>query len=406
MSYPWILSLGIGVGSIVWAELVRDVWHSLAHVWQPLYRLHVWHHKAFRPDLTMVDVDTYRKAQWVNDVPEALAMIVLGFGFWVALLPVERPAPWLALSGVAYTLIFLAGAVARGLAVPGAHELTDITHLPGAFQAPPSRWLVNRTYHWRHHFDNQNAYFCGTLTAWDKLIGAALSLKGKRVAVTGAAGGLGRELLRELRRAGAVPIALTSGDRPIDLGDGAEPVETVRWQVGQEADLQEVLARVDILLLNHGVNVHGARDAEAIRRSYEVNAFSQWRLLELFLETVRSNRDIARKEVWVNTSEAECNPAFSPLYELSKRTIGDLVTLRRLDSPIVIRKLILGPFRSDLNPIGVMSARWVARQVIALAKRDVRNIIVTINPLTFLAFPLKEASTSLYFRLFSRRPAA
>ncbi len=86
--------------------------------------------------------------------------------------------------------------------------------------------------------------------------------------------------------------------------------------------------------------------------------------MELFLETVTDNRAIARKEVWVNTSEAEVNPAFSPLYELSKRAIGHLITLRRLDSPIVLRKLILGPFRSDLNPYGVMSARWVARQVV------------------------------------------
>ncbi|MGA1625219.1 MAG: sterol desaturase, partial [Prochlorothrix sp.] len=67
-----------------------------------------------------------------------------------------------------------------------------------------------------------------------------------------------------------------------------------------------------------------------------------------------------------------------------------------------IRKLILGPFRSDLNPVGVMSGRWVARQIVSLAKRDTRNIIVTINPLTYLLFPLKEWGVSLYFRLFTR----
>jgi hypothetical protein len=111
---------------------------------------------------------------------------------------------------------------------------------------------------------------------------------------------------------------------------------------------------------------------------------------------------MAVKEVWVNTSEAEVSPAFSPLYELSKRALGDLVTLRRLDAPCVVRKLILGPFRSTLNPIGVMSGDWVARQIVALAKRDVRNIIVTINPLTYLLFPLKEFCVTMYFRFFSR----
>jgi len=39
---------------------------------------------------------------------------------------------------------------------------------------------------------------------------------------------------------------------------------------------------------------------------------------------------------------------------------------------------------------------------VALAKRNVRNIIVTINPLTYLVFPIKELSQGLYFRLFTR----
>jgi len=108
-----------------------------------------------------------------------------------------------------------------------------------------------------------------------------------------------------------------------------------------------------------------------------------------------------RKEVWVNTSEAEVNPAFSPLYELSKRAMGDLVTLRRLDAPCVIRKLILGPFKSNLNPVGIMSANWVAKQIVNLARRDIRNIIVTINPLTLILFPIKEFFVASYFRFFS-----
>jgi hypothetical protein len=140
------------------------------------------------------------------------------------------------------------------------------------------------------------------------------------------------------------------------------------------------------------LNVYQSRNAQAIESSYEVNTFSSWRLMELFLETVKTNRDIACKELWVNTSEAEVNPAFSPLYELSKRATGDLVTLRRLDTPCIVRKLILGPFKSNLNPIGIMSANWVAKSIVGLARRDFRNIIITINPLTYVLFPIKEFS--------------
>jgi hypothetical protein len=64
--------------------------------------------------------------------------------------------------------------------------------------------------------------------------------------------------------------------------------------------------------------------------------------------------------------------------------------------------LILGPFKSDLNPVGIMSANWVAQQILWQAKRDFREIIVTINPITYLFFPLKEGMTHLYFKLFSK----
>lgn len=392
-----------GLGSVLWVELIRDVYHILSHHWTPLYRLHVWHHRVFKPDLIPVSEQIYRQAHWYNDLPESLVMLLFSLGLWGVAYIWSEPH-WAALVGVLYTLSFLAGAIARGSGLTGADELTDLTHRPGQFLSPPSNWTVNRPYHWRHHFDNQKAYYCGTLTFVDKLMGTALSLKGKTVAVTGASGTLGRSLLYQLHQRGAKVIGLTSKSDPIILTAKGEPlsVKTISWQVGQESDLAAELESVDILILNHGINVHGERTADAIAKSYEVNAFSSWRLLELFLQTVRTNQDIARKEVWINTSEAEVSPAVSPLYELSKRTLGDLITLRRLDAPCVIRKLILGPFKSNLNPIGVMSADWVAKQIVNLAVRDVRNIIVTINPLTFLTFPIKEFFVSLYFRVFSQ----
>jgi hypothetical protein len=258
---------------------------------------------------------------------------------------------------------------------------------------------VNRTYHWRHHFDQGNAYFCGHFTFVDKMLGTSLSLKGKVIAVTGASGTMGRSLMAELAKQGAKPVAITTtSEASFDTA-----VEVLQWQLGAEAELLDRLKTVDILIINHGINVHGDRTAAAIQQSFEVNTFSAWRLAELFLSTVQKSSDRAIKELWINTSEAEVSPALSPLYELSKRTLGDLITLQRLDAPCTIRKLILGPFKSQLNPVGIMSPQWVAWAIVALAKRDFRNVIVTINPLTYLAFPIKEITRSLYFRLFSRR---
>lgn len=383
-----LIQSGLGFFSVVFAEIVRDLFHVAGHYWKPLTALHNTHHKAYRRDLSRVSQQAYAKAQLYNDVPESLFMIACGILLVIA---VQQPILWL---GCVYSAGFLLTALARS---QGWLTETDLTHKPGDLDSIPSKWTVNRTYHWRHHFDQGNAYYCGHFTVVDKLLGTALSLRGKVVAITGASGTMGRSLIQQLTAEGARVIALTTSDAEFE-----PPVRVVHWQPGNEAALRDCLASVDILIINHGINVHGDRSYTAIQKSFEVNTFSAWELAELFLSTVQKSEHRALKELWINTSEAELIPAVSPLYELSKRTLGNLITLRRLDSPCIIRKLILGPFKSNLNPIGIMSAEWVAKAIVFWAKRDFRNIIVTINPLTYLLFPVKEFFQSLYFRLFSK----
>ncbi len=378
------------LASIVLAELARDVYHMAGHYWKPLQRFHMLHHKVYRRDLSIMSLEAYKKAQLYNDVPEALFM--LGITALVAGL-FQAPGLWL---GCLYCLFFLIPAVARS---QGFLLQTDFSHKQGDLVGIPSEWLVNRTYHWRHHFDQGNAYFSGHFTLTDKIIGTGLALKDKVVAITGASGALGQALIAELSRQGATVVAITTHPNA-----AFQPgTRVLSWQLGAEAALISDLKNVDILVINHGVNTYGDRTPASIQQSYEVNTFSSLRLAELFLSTVTDSSHHAIKELWVNTSEAEVNPAFSPLYELSKRTLGDLLTLRRLDAPCIIRKLVLGPFKSRLNPYGLLSPQWVAWAIVALAKRDFRDIIVTINPLTYLAFPFKETCQSLYFRLFTKR---
>jgi monoglucosyldiacylglycerol epimerase len=404
------IQIVLGASSAIVAELARDIYHLAGHYWQPLQSAHNLHHKAYRRDLSMTSLDAYKKAQWHNDVPEALFMVAvtaliastaqyygLGLGLWI---------------GSLYAVSFLIPAIARS---QGYLLQTDLTHKPGDLIEIPSQWSVNRTYHWRHHFDQGNAYFCSTVPFVDKVLGTSLSLKGKSIGITGASGALGQALIEALSVQGAKVIAITTNtsmqsnaqtnskkEINTNIQNKSEP-EILYWQIGEEEKLQSCLARIDILILNHGINVYGDRSATAVQTSYEVNTISTLKLAELFLSTVTQSSHRAIKELWVNTSEAEVNPAFSPLYELSKRTLGDLITLRRLDAPCIIRKLILGPFKSQLNPYGVMSPRWVAKAIVALAKRDVRDIIVTINPITYILLPLKEISKSLYFRMCTKK---
>jgi NAD(P)-dependent dehydrogenase (short-subunit alcohol dehydrogenase family) len=232
------------------------------------------------------------------------------------------------------------------------------------------------------------------------------------VAVTGASGSFGRAMLQALAQRGASLVAITSSAESLVLlnADGtAIPVKQVIWHCGEEQALRPLLEQVDILVLNHGVNQQQARSRAATALALEVNALSSWRLLELFAEVAQqsSRPNRPKPEVWINTSEAEIQPALSPLYELSKRLLGSLVSLRSLDlaganGPLRIRRLVLGPFRSNLNPIGVMGAGFVADQVLAQALLGLNLIIVTPNPLTYILMPLSTLARWCYFKLLTR----
>jgi NAD(P)-dependent dehydrogenase (short-subunit alcohol dehydrogenase family) len=245
--------------------------------------------------------------------------------------------------------------------------------------------------------------------------GRSRAFAGRRVAITGASGSLGLALLRAFHGCGASLVALTTRVEPLELStsDGTPiALEQVTWSCGHEAELRELFSQIDILVINHGVNVHGDRSATALERSLEVNALSSLRLLEFFAasQPVSPSAQPAKgpqpcREVWINTSEAEILPAVSPLYEISKRLVGQLLSLRALDlagPELRIRRLVLGPFRSNLNPIGPMGAAFVAQAVLRLAAWDWGLIIVTPNPLTYVLFPLVVLARWTYLGLFSR----
>jgi NAD(P)-dependent dehydrogenase (short-subunit alcohol dehydrogenase family) len=232
------------------------------------------------------------------------------------------------------------------------------------------------------------------------------------VAVTGASGALGRALLQRWHHRGARLVAISHSSEPLQLHDRAGaliPMQQLTWQVGQEQALLTELATVDLLVLNHGVNLQKQRNAEATARSLEVNALSSWRLLEGFAALVASRNEAERTarprpEVWINTSEAEIEPAFSPLYEISKRLLGQLLSLRSLDlaRAVRIRRLVLGPFRSALNPVGLMPVGFVADQVLLQASLGCNLILVTPNPLIYVMMPLTTLSRWLYNTLLTR----
>ena len=225
--------------------------------------------------------------------------------------------------------------------------------------------------------------------------------KGLKVAITGAKGSLGESLIEELKEKGAYVVGLTHSKTHFDNPTNSKPNDWIHWTIGEEKLLANQLADIDILILNHGFNPHGQLDSNLITKALEINSLSHWKLMQIFEDIANKKytndkKEFQTKEIWINTSEAEIQIAFSPVYEITKRLIGEIVSLKKSKlliekkNSLIIKKLVLGPFRSKLNPQGLMTPSFVAKQIIKRAQKDNYLIIVTPNPITYLVMPIVE----------------
>tara|TARA_Y100001968_G_C19431808_1_gene757477 strand:- start:1734 stop:2474 length:741 start_codon:yes stop_codon:yes gene_type:complete len=234
---------------------------------------------------------------------------------------------------------------------------------------------------------------------------SSLQWKNLKIGITGANGSLGIALTKKLRAKGAFVIGLTSKDPPSQDKSNHAPNQWIKWRCGEEQLLDKTLQELDILILNHGKNHQGILTDNDIDEALQINSLSTWKLINRFEinSKIKKNKSFPR-ELWVNTSEAEIQPAFSPAYEISKRLIGQLVTLKWSRSEkdklpgLIIRKLVLGPFKSSLNPIGIMNADFVANQIIKQVEMKFILIVVSPNPITYILMPLVELIRVLYYK--------
>ncbi len=222
----------------------------------------------------------------------------------------------------------------------------------------------------------------------------------KTIGITGASGALGKELTKLFRQEGFKVIGFTHSkiDYEINL---ESPNEWIKWECGKEELLKKHLEKIDILILNHGI-YDLSRENSNYENSIEINALSKFKLLNLFEEIALTNNKSIKREIWINTSEAEILPALNPSYEISKSLIGQLVSFKKnlrdkdKKKKFIIKKIILGPFKSELNPIGIMSPKYVSKKIYNLAISKSYLIIISPNPLTYILFPIREFFNFLY----------
>ncbi len=225
----------------------------------------------------------------------------------------------------------------------------------------------------------------------------------KTIGITGASGTLGKELTKLFRQKGYKVIGFTHSKTNLEV-NLESPNEWIKWECGKESSLKKYLKKIDILILNHGI-YNLSRENINYENSIEINALSKFKFLNLFEDLARSSDSLIKKEIWINTSEAEILPALNPSYEISKSLIGQLVSFKKnlLDKEtkkkLIIKKIILGPFKSELNPIGIMSPKFVSQKIFDLATSNNYLVIISPNPLSFLLFPIKEFFNFLYCQI-------
>ena len=228
---------------------------------------------------------------------------------------------------------------------------------------------------------------------------------GLKVAITGANGTLGKFLIKEFKKNGAYVVGLTHSKKNNSASYEVAPDDWIYWSCGEEKLLSSKLAKIDILILNHGFNPKENIDSKEINKAIEINSLSHWRLIQIFEELALNKNNLNQynsKEIWVNTSEAEFQIAFSPAYEITKRMIGELVSLKKSkflieqSNYLIIKKLILGPFKSKLNPQGLLKPEFVAKKILNKAEKEDYLIIVTPNPITYIVMPFIECLRILY----------
>ena len=227
----------------------------------------------------------------------------------------------------------------------------------------------------------------------------------KTVGITGASGTLGRELTKLFRNEGYKVVGFTHSKRNHERNNES-PNEWIVWECGKESKLKRYLEKIDILILNHGIYYMNKKNIN-YEDSIEINALSKLKFLNLFEKIALTNKSEKAREIWINTSEAEIMPALNPSYEISKLLIGQLVSFKKnlLDintkKNLKIKKIILGPFKSNLNPIGIMSPEFVSKKIYDFAKSSKYLIIISPNPLTYILFPIRELYNFLYCRFLT-----
>lgn len=223
--------------------------------------------------------------------------------------------------------------------------------------------IVGPQYHALHHIDPQN-YFGSMVRIVDWALGTASTLRGRRVAMTGSNGALGKALCRQLRR--EVSCIKT-------LRYGAD------WSYDDYSGIESILAKTDILILTHG-----SKSANCL----EANCNSAAELIALFKRVrTRSGPELI-PEVWYIGSEAEFHGSWTPsmkAYTDSKRAFAQHAKAFYSDDTILYRHIVPAAFYSNMGA-AIVSPDWIAKVALWWIRRGAQYVPATYTGFAFLNY--------------------
>ena len=282
-------------------------------------------------------------------IPEyATQMVVCGLA-----LVVLSPLPVIVVMSI-FTAIFAGAMILHG---------KDHNHIPFPI-IPVARetLFVRAPYHAMHHI-YPDSYLSSYTTLFDRLMGTACQVRGRRVALTGASGSFGSAMRNLLERAGASVIPLRFG---------------VDWSYEDYSGADAVLESADILVLAHGAKGEQAMPA---------NCDSFLALFDQF-KSLTGHRQVP-VEVWAVGSEIECHPAFGHpglrSYARSKRAFARAAAALMHDRDVLYRHIVPSAFCSPMGT-GLMTGRTAAAIAFWLIRRGFRYVPVTYTGIAFLNF--------------------
>jgi nucleoside-diphosphate-sugar epimerase len=195
--------------------------------------------------------------------------------------------------------------------------------------------------------------------------GTASTLRGRRIAITGARGALGQALVKELSQEKGTSIQTLQYGRD--------------WDYDSYDGLEAILRKTDILILAHGSKSENVLMA---------NCKSAISIIEIFMNIREQSTSLLRPEIWYIGSEAELHGTWTDdmrAYTDSKRAFAHYARAYYDCETFLYRHIVPAAFTSRMGR-AVVSPLWTARVLLWWVRRGAQYVPVTYTGVAFLNF--------------------